>query len=223
MKKILIALTVFLLTTSYAAQAQYSYKPFRFDLGMGLSFPGFGTGIGAGVLFGIEPKYSVHPKISLGVRLEFNTLFSTYSNYDYFNNYVDNENFDIRMNGTYLATFDYHFTTSTFRPFIGLGIGLYQLGGFEKESNYNHYNYNNYYTNYYVEEVYYEDDFRRLPSKFNFGGMIRAGFDVTHFRLALEYNYAGHYKENKYSSRNIGFSYFAITVGGYIGGNKIRE
>ncbi len=214
MKKIIIVLSLFLLAASYSAQAQYSYKPFRLDIGMGLSFPNIGAGIGAGVLFAIEPKYAVIPKVSVGMRMELNTLFSfqSYPN-SYYGYYSEYEYFEMKMSRSLLATCDYHFTTGTFRPFVGLGVGIYLLDGYTEAPD-----------NYYDDDYYYYDDGSyEIPSKVNFGGMIRAGFDVTHFRFALEYNYAGLNKNSRYSYGEMDYSYFAITVGGYIGGKKVKN
>lgn len=201
MKRKALILVVFLMVATYVVQAQYSYKPFRFDVGMGLSIPTSSiNGIGAGFLLALEPKYSIINKVSVGFRMELNMMFQAGFGYDYYGDPTI-DNLDVKVNNSYLITGDYHFTTGTFRPFVGLGLGMYQLAGGRVESST------------YDDDYYNDVDIR---GRINFGGMLRAGFDVTHFRFALEYNHAGY-------NYGISHNYFAITVAGYFGGGKKKD
>jgi outer membrane protein X len=99
------------------------------------------------------------------------------------------EGLDAKLSSAYMATGDYFFTNNKFRPFAGLGLGAYSIANADFGSN------------------------GELKSKSNFGALLRAGFDVSHFRLALAYNYGGKIGEET-------FHFFSATVGFYIGGGK---
>jgi outer membrane protein X len=186
MKKLVLISTVILLFSA-PIQAQYSYKPFRVDLGFGISVPTGSNSTGWGVLLRAEPKYSFHEQMSGGLRQEFNMLLQSKldSNSEF-------ESINVIVNGSTLATFDYHFNTASFRPFVGAGLGIYTSGS---------------------ATVSKETTDEPVKLKRKAGGMIRAGFDVAHFRLSLEYNIAG-------KTQDINLNYFAVVFAGYIGGGK---
>ena len=54
-------------------------------------------------------------------------------------------------------------------------------------------------------------------TKNNFGAMLRAGFDVWHFRMAFAYNFAG--KDALNNNKN----FFSISLTGYIFGGKTTK
>jgi len=92
--------------------------------------------------------------------------------------------------GSCLATADYHFMqNSDLRLFAGAGLGVYHIS-------------------------VYNDAIPISGVANNFGAMLRVGFDVNHFRLALAYNYAGK------DVADCNTSFFSITIGGYLGGGK---
>lgn len=73
-------------------------------------------------------------------------------------------NGDLRSLSSYIATADYYFTKNySFRPFVGAGAGIFEI----------------------VNDVFNSDH----VSKFKFGGIIRAGAEVKHFRFGIEYNF----------------------------------
>jgi hypothetical protein len=59
-----------------------------------------------------------------------------------------------------------------------------------------------------------------VPKPTSFGGMVRAGFEVTHFRMGLEYNFVNNTFVNPYTNNTIKNGYFSIKVGVHIGGGK---
>jgi outer membrane protein X len=179
MKKLLLAVALFC-GVALSAQAQ-EFTPFRVDGGVGYGLP-FNDGLDGGVLFYLEPKYEVIPQISVGIRWE-GALFAGAG-----------EGVSVSLSSAYMATGDYFFNNNKFRPFVGLGLGAYSIGGTSVKDDQ---------TNLTIE----------VDGKTNFGALLRAGFDVSHFRLAVAYNYGGNVGDET-------FHFFSATVGFYIGGGK---
>ncbi len=206
MKKQLLALIVFLFSVSYAAQAQYTYEPFRVDVGGGFSATAW-SAIGVGFLANIEPKYEIK-NFSFGTRLGINHMLQiTYENGD----------FIMPFNFNWLGTFDYHFTSGKARPFVGCGLGIYVLSSYIDTSDY--VDHDDYYNDYYDYGYSGWDSYGA-----KFGGMIRGGIDVKHLRLALEYNIIGRseiYVGNGYHY-DVRFNYLGICISGIIGGGRIK-
>lgn len=160
MKK-LLAIVLFGSILSISAKAQKDLKPFKVDVSVGYAIPG-GEGAKAGVLFAVEPKYAVIPNLSAGIRFEA-AVVARFSGY--------NENGDaiegsVKGSGSYLLTGDYYFRNQySFRPFVGGGAGIFTTAGIE------------------VNETSGE-----VSSGTKFGGLVRGGFEVSHFRFGIEYN-----------------------------------
>ena len=187
--------------TSVEQTIAQEYKPFRVDLGVGW---------GAGPILNIEPKYAVSPRLNVGLRFEFaqNRRFydqyryspygyDPYGNPIYYDPYGNPVSYDPYYYPYYdryynesvvscLATVDYHLTQNKFRPFIGGGLGLC----INRRNRY----------------------FYRNQSNLSIGGVMRAGFDVSHFRFAVSYNFVDKQEFNS--------NYFGLTIGAYIGGGR---
>jgi outer membrane protein X len=99
---------------------------------------------------------------------------------------------DVNLSSGYLLTGDYYFNTNKFRPFAGVGLGVHRIAGLS----------------FTVDDISVKGG-----DKTNFGALVRAGFDISHFRLALSYNYAGKLGNDTHH-------YLGISVGFYIGGGK---
>ena len=186
MKKLFFV--VVFLCTVFIVKAE-DYKAFRVDLGLGYAQPNSG----GGVLVAFEPKYAVIPNVSVGLRMELAAMAKV--KWEYLNGqYLDNGSTEVKANGSYLLTGDYHFTTNKFRPFGGLGLGLYTVAGASVDYNTSS-----------VDDI-------SVAAQNNFGFMLRAGFDVSHIRLAAEYNFAGKDSFDK------SYNYLGIKFSVYIGG-----
>ena len=82
-----------------------------------------------------------------------------------FSNTLIYENENAKTAESYLATADYYFSNNyTLRPFAGAGAGVFVLS---------------------TDALNFND--KRTTAKF--GGLIRAGVEVKHFRLGIEYNF----------------------------------
>lgn len=163
MKKLTLILAVVLFASSVNAQKndESELKPFKVDLSVGYAIPG-GSGSKGGVLFVVEPKYSIMPQLALGLRIEA-AVVARVGGFDASGNAQEAE---VKAAASYLATGDYYFSSNySFRPFAGAGVGLFQLAGATSNSS---------------------TDAAGTSSKF--GGMVRAGIEAGHFRFGLEYN-----------------------------------
>ncbi|MDR1984296.1 MAG: hypothetical protein LBQ28_05670 [Prevotellaceae bacterium] len=182
MKKLLFV-AVLICGVALSAQSQ-EFKPFRFDAGIGYGLP-FAKSLDGGVQFYLEPKYEIVDQIAVGLRWE-GSLFAGVG--------AEGESADVKLSSAYLLTGDYYLTNNKFRPFVGLGLGLYSIAGASVSVG--------------DEEVSVDD-----KAKNNFGALLRAGFDISHFRFAVSYNYGGKMGDETYH-------FLGVTIGFYLGGGK---
>jgi outer membrane protein X len=189
-----------LLTTVFIANAQQEFKPFKVDLSTGYAIPG-GKGAKGGILFVLEPKYAVIPNVSVGLRIEMAVMARGTSD--------ENGNVakvDVKAAGSYLVTGDYYFTQNTVRPFAGAGLGIYSLAAASADNT-----------------------SASAGASSKFGEMIRAGVEISHFRLGLEYNIVPNTKlETIDGSGNKTVTttkngYMGIKIGFTIGGGRISK
>ena len=199
MKK--IAFSILLLTSVVIAKAQTEspFKPFKVDASIGYAMPG-GEGAKGGFLLAIEPKYEVIPNLSVGIRWELAVMVR---------GTVDQTGNTTKVNakaaGSYLLTGDYYFTQNTVRPFAGAGLGIYSLAAASADNS----------------------GVTAAGAGSKFGEMVRAGVELSHFRVGLEYNIIPSTKletinsqtgvHTTNSSKN---SYLGIKVGFVIGGGR---
>lgn len=95
----------------------------RIEVGfMGAYSPGELTTYGFGGMF--EPKFNLHDQIAIGVRLEGVALFG-----GSISGGGTSVSVGLRAVTAYLLKADYFFTTTGVRPFVGLGLGMYNSGG----------------------------------------------------------------------------------------------
>ena len=201
MKKVLFTgLALIGILAANAQSSEGSYKPFKCDVAFGYAIPQ-GSGAKGGVLFAIEPKYAVMDQLSVGLRLEGAVTAHGWVSSD-----GESASAKVATSSSYLATGDYYFSNNTFRPFAGAGLGLYRLASAS------------------FDGAVSSDVAFGAATKF--GGMIRAGFEVYHFRLGLEYNLVGKTTETiqdgssnppTVSSKN---AYMGIKFGFFFGGGK---
>jgi len=203
MKKIYLFLCLTALSFTAIAQSKSELKPFKVDVSFGYAIPA-GTGAKGGVLFAVEPKYSVMPNLALGVRFE-GAVVARFAGYDQEGAALAT---DVKASGSYLATGDYYLMNDySFRPFVGGGVGIFTLAGVETNST--------------------SGD---VSAGAKFGGMIRAGIEVSHFRAGVEYNLVPKTTFTGYDSNgNITSgltspnSYIGIKIGVCFGGGRIKK
>ena len=163
MKKFCLVLTLGAVLSLSAMAQESDLKPFKCDVSLGYAIPG-GSGSKGGILFVVEPKYGfMNNRLFGGFRMEGAMVARFGGTYDM---YGDPQDISIKFSSSYLLTGDYYFTDNyKFRPFAGVGGGVFILAGIESNSN--------------------SDE---LSTGTKFGGMVRAGIELSHFRLGFEYN-----------------------------------
>jgi len=198
MKKFTFSILLLASLVGAKAQTESPFKPFKVDVSLGYAIPG-GTGAKGGVLFALEPKYEVIPNLSVGLRMEAAVMVR--GQVDANGNAAD---VDAKAAGSYLLTGDYYFTQNTVRPFAGAGLGIYSLAAASSNSS----------------------GTASASAGSKFGEMIRAGVELSHFRVGLEYNFVPSTKyevvtsggvKSDFSSKN---GYLGIKAGFCIGGGK---
>ena len=195
MKKITLLATALLISAFSYAQQQGSV---RVSLDLGYAIPSAG---GGGLAIYLEPMYNIKDNMSVGVRIGSAGLIKEVESTD--GEILEGE---VGANGSYMATFDYHFNKSgsSFVPFVGGGLGYVSVAniGFDSDT------------------VGTNDD---LEADGKLGGMIRAGFEWGKFRLGLDYNLIPKSDLEDIDGNEIGTSknsYLGISLGFFVGGGK---
>ena len=180
MKKILAGMLI-LLTVQFAnAQSEDENTFKKFKVDVSFGYAvPQGSGTKGGALFVIEPKYAVLQQLSVGLRMEGAALASIDARGNTGN---------VTVLGSYLATGDYYFSNNKFRPFAGAGAGIYTSASAS-------------FSDYYNTVV--------TPATSQFGFMARAGFELGHLRLGVEYNFL---KQKQ--------GYLGVKLGVCIGGGR---
>lgn len=165
MKKLLtfaLALFVFQLVNAQDAGTDRIFKKFKVDVSAGYAIPqeSGGSGKKAGALFAIEPKYAVMDELAVGLRMEG----AVTANVD-----VNGQKGNAKANASYLATGDYYFSNNRFRPFAGVGAGIFENARVDISSQ--------------------NPSVDSIPIKSKFGFMARTGFEFGHLRIGVEYNF----------------------------------
>ncbi len=152
-----------ILLMGVTAQAQ-EFKPFKVNVSLGAAIPSGG----GGVLFAVEPKYGLSDQIDIGLRIEAAAMAR---------NVVVNGNTtsgNVQGAYSYLLTGNYMLSNQNFRPFVGIGAGLYGIAStsFTATGSGSNTQSNN----------------GSIAAGTVFGGMARVGFKTGHFVLGVEYN-----------------------------------
>lgn len=166
------------------------YKPFKVQADIGFARP-VGNGNKAGVLLALEPKLNITDQICVGLRTEATAMAR---------GYIDANNTEVSgeagLGLAILPTIDYYFNNKNVRPFIGAGGGIYNLVSVEATSGSN--------------------GSIQIPAVTKFGGMLRAGLEIWHFRAGFHYNFIS-------KSGKVNNSYYGVTLGIVFGGGVKDE
>jgi outer membrane protein X len=189
--------TLLLALVAFTATAQ-EFKPFKVNLSVGYAQP-IGAGVSGGLLIAAEPKYGITDNIDLGLRFEAAIVAR---GIEVAGNTTTS---DVGAFGSYLLTGNYLIGKGGFRPFVGLGVGLFSIGSAGTIT---------------VEDGQGAEDVT-FVSDTKFGGMIRAGFKAGHFVLGVEYNAVPttetQFRNATITSEN---AYLGIKLGFDIGGGR---
>ena len=179
MKKFLFSALV-LGTTLFASAQETTFKPFKVDIALGYAVPG-GSGSKGGVVFAVEPKYALNDNLTVGLRME--AAVTARVTMDAYGQEMTG---DAKASASYLLTGDYYFNTNRFRPFVGVGAGVYRLAAVDLNSS-------------------------EVQTGTKFGAAPRVGFEFGHFRTAIEYNATG--KTGTYNNNYLGIK-LGFFIGG---------
>lgn len=192
MKRILTVIML-VAAVAFTAQAQ-EFKKFRVGVGTGYAMAS-GTGAKAGVLLYLEPAYRVQDQILVGLRFEAAAVVRGYDAN------VETGSISASLSGSQGVFGQYYLSNNTFRPFVGLGLGLNKIvsGAASMDG-----------------EAFAGID----ESKFGF--FPRVGFDAGHFTLSLDFNLIGASTLTGTSGTELKTknNYIGIRFGGFFGGGR---
>ncbi|MEL7148522.1 MAG: outer membrane beta-barrel protein, partial [Bacteroidota bacterium] len=117
MKKQLLTLALLFLATLTFAQ---EFKAFK--VGIGFGFAGADGGEG-GPAFYLEPAYRASDEVAIGLRIEGAVLLKGVANDDF----INTGDGSASVNGSYTLNGQYYLSNEKFRPFVGLGFGIYSI------------------------------------------------------------------------------------------------
>jgi outer membrane protein W len=196
MKKITSVLCL-VLFVAVAANAQ-EFKKFRVGVGAGYAKAG-GSGGGGGVMFAVEPGYRVTDALLVNLRWESAAVVR---------GTVDDTgaDFDVAGIGSYTLNGQYFFSTNNFRPFAGVGFGMFNLAAVK------------------VEATSGGTAGSAASAETKFGVYPRIGFDFRHFTVCIDYNIIPNTKavatSGTTTSTEFKNSYIGFRLGGYFGGGR---
>lgn len=125
-KSLLAALVLFAAAPAARAQAP-SYQPIRVDLTFYAAYaPADATSWGGGLA--LEPKYNATDNLSVGLRLEAAGFVTQDVKVQGGTGGSVDVSQSARAVTAFAAKADWYFTTSSVRPFVGLGLGFYRIG-----------------------------------------------------------------------------------------------
>lgn len=202
MKKFLLA-GLTLLSFSFANAQRFN--PFKVDISSGFAIPE-GSGAKGGVAFAIEPKYAIISKLAVGFRLEAALTGRGWVSSD-----GTAASASVAASASYIATTDYYYTNSFFRPFTGVGTGLFSMASASVSGD-------------------SQKGTIATGSSTKFGGMVRSGFEIKHFRFVVEHDFIGKSTQtvtdengNTTGTAVAKNGYTTIKIGFFIGGGRRNQ
>jgi hypothetical protein len=189
MKK--ISTVLFLILFAAVAVNAQEFKKFRVGVGAGYAMPG-GEGSGGGVLFTVEPGYRVNDQILANFRWESAAVIRGTVN-------DTGADLDVAGIGSYTFNGQYFFSTENFRPYVGVGFGMFSLAAVSASATTG------------------GGSAVAAASESKFGFYPRIGFDAGHFTLNIDYNFIPNTTAGTEEFKN---SYIGIRLGGYFGGGR---
>jgi hypothetical protein len=206
----LLVLASLALPSSTLAQAA-SYQPIRFDITFyGGYAPADAAAYGGGLV--LEPKYNLLDQLAIGLRLE-GGAFATQTVKTSAAAGQAEVSQSARAITAYLVKADWYLTTSSVRPFVGLGAGLYRIAsGSQSVSG----------SGASTAVV------QRAESFQGFGVAPQVGVNFGGFRLAATYHMITGDDQvvvtqaigTTPTETKLSKNYFAFEIGGTIGGNR---
>ena len=183
MKKLLLSVLGVMMFVGVSTAQEY--KPFKLGLGLGYTMPSNG---GGGILFDFEPAYRINDAIAVGLRIETAAMARS----------IGDEEGSVSGNASYTLNGQYYLSNNKFRPYVGVGLGIYSLASVSVGTT------------------------SGVAAGSEFGFYPRIGFDLGHFNVNLDYNLipASEGFDGNGESVDIKNSYLGIRVGAFIFGGQ---
>jgi hypothetical protein len=196
--RIRLAAALASLALAFPALASEHYQPVRVELVLvGAYGPGDISTYGGGLA--VEPKINATDQLALGLRLEAVGMASE--------SVYTASGVTTSLSGrgviAFLAKGDLYLTTSSTRPFLGFGAGLYWMGSATSSVN-----------------------GTGSEAFSGFGIFPQIGVNFGHFRLAAGYNIITGGQQTTVSTgttQTLAKNYFSFELGGTIGGGRSDE
>jgi outer membrane protein W len=194
MKKITYALALSLLVVSMGYAQEFK----KFKVGIALGYAG-ATGYGAsgGAIVTLEPAYRLQDNFSVGLRLESALITRGYSQS------FNSASINVAAIGSYTVNGQYYFSNNAFRPFAGIGLGLFSMADVKAD----------------VTSSGSTTTVDAAAAESKFGFYPRVGFDYRHFTISADYNIISDTKDLS-GTGSFQNSYFGIRIGGFFGGGR---
>lgn len=180
------------------------FMKFKGDVSLGYARFSKKADIKNGFIIALEPKFQVLDQLAIGIRVESVLQGDDEKDFD------GDDQFKFKAYQSAIGSADYYFTKDyKLRPFIGGGGGLYTVIATRTDS-------------------YYTDDDDNGKRKFKLGGMLRAGVEIKHLKIAFEYNFIpnttySYLGTNGYVNQTYYNSYFAVKMGFCISGGPYKR
>ena len=190
-------ISAMLVALGFSSHAQEAQK-LRFGIDAGGAIV---TG-GGGAIFALEPKYNIKDDLNVGLRFETAGMVKEFKMNG--NNTTSKGKF--AANFSIAGTVDKYFSNSgTVAPYIGAGVGVFFLANADFDNN-------------------STTQTSSIAAGTKLGGLIRAGVEISRFRMALEYNLIPSSEWDATigspSATSVHNSYWGIKIGFFIGGGS---
>lgn len=165
--KLKAALLCLIFCVAFSAGAQ-DFRNFRVGTGIGYAAPA-GKGSKSGVLFYLEPGYRINDRIIVGLRVEGAVMARTAVVANFSGVKAEGK---VSANASYTVNGQYYFSDKVFRPFAGLGFGVYKMASVKLTGT----------------TSSSTSTSSEVSEGAKFGLYPRIGFDFTHLVFQIEYN-----------------------------------
>ena len=171
------------MAATVAINAQ-EYNPIKVGIAVGYASPSDG---GGGILFDLEPAYRLKDEIAIGFRFEAAAMARA----------IGGVETSVSGNTSFTLNGIYYLMNDGFRPYVGLGLGLYNLAAASVAG-------------------------AAAASTSKLGFYPRIGIDINHFNINIDYNIIPATKPDVVigSFPDIKNSYLGLRIGAFISGGK---
>jgi len=205
MKKVFLTLLIIAFTMSLQAQEKGKIRV-GFDAGLGL------PNAGAGFDGDLDIRYNIMDNVNVGLKFNGALLIKDLAA----DQAANRVSLTTSIISSTLATSDYYFSKgdNMFAPYLGGGLGFYQI------------------TNIGLSQTGTTaptppSDFSAFTPVSKFGGLIRGGFELGHFRMGLEYYLVPSSNVMDLTTKTVSGttpnSYLNISLGFYFGGGHWKK